>query len=428
MSVHGITKGAGTEINTPERQKTDPEGFSRALKGSISGSGNTGQEVKGKKRFIELGQISGENPTVSHLLKSNPEYADKCWDIIFSAANRGKEYGKMQEGTVVALKTGSKELLWGKELQIAARDADTEPYAEKSVTVRQHEKEDSSIVVGKISSNNPTVSHLFQAHSQFSNDYWDIIHAGVNSNKKFTSLRPGTLVSLNTRTGELSFENPSKAKPDTAGVLASNNEQKGMIIKTINNSLADAVKPYIGRPYKEIDCYGLIVRGLSNQGFQYSGRGGIREQLETLAVQNGLPRNAYFSGEGLVEKAGTKIFSKSIHKISNTRKTTEEIYSEMAPHLREGLILSFSTPTRGHTGIVSREGNDWTYINSGLIDNQVSPGRVTKRVGEEYLKAEIENWCALAAGGKESLVVTMGHINEYNLRASSGPSSSVGMF
>ncbi len=427
MSVHGITKGTGTEIITSDRQKTDPEGFSRALKGSISESGNTGRELTGKTRLIELGQISKENPTVSHLLKSNPEYADKCWNIIFAAENRGKEYGKMQEGTVVALKTGSKELLWGKELQIAARAADA-PSEEKSVTVHKNEKEDSSIVVGKISSNNPTVSHLFQANAQFSNDYWDIIHAGVNSSKKFTALRPGTLVSLNTNTMELSFADPSKRPSPSTVVNLDNNDKFEMITKNNHNSLADAVKPYIGRPYKEIDCYGLIVRGLSNQGFQYTGRGGIREQLETLAVRNGLPRNAYFSGEGLVEKAGTKVFSKAIHKISNTRKTTDEIYSEIAPHLKEGLILSFSTPTRGHTGIVSREGNDWTYINSGLIDNQVSPGRVTKRVGEEYLKAEIENWCALAAGGKESLVVTMGHVNDYNLSASTGPSSSVGIF
>jgi hypothetical protein len=88
----------------------------------------------------------------------------------------------------------------------------------------------------------------------------------------------------------------------------------------------------------------------------------------------------------------------------------------MAPFLSEGLILSFSTPTRGHTGIVSRQGEDWTYINSGLIDNQVSPGRVSERVGEEFLKKEIKNWFVLAADRKEPLTVTLGHLDKDQLQ------------
>jgi hypothetical protein len=146
---------------------------------------------------------------------------------------------------------------------------------------------------------------------------------------------------------------------------------------------------------------------LQNQGIQYRGHGGIREKLEALAVRNGLPGNAYFSGEGLVEKAGRKVYSKALDHVSGSREKADEIYSEMMPFLQEGFILSFSTPTQGHTGIVARQGEDWTYINSGVIDNQVSPQHLSKGVGEEFLKAELNNWLVLAARNKEPLTVTL---------------------
>ncbi|MBI4699350.1 MAG: hypothetical protein HY758_10740, partial [Nitrospirae bacterium] len=153
--------------------------------------------------------------------------------------------------------------------------------------------------------------------------------------------------------------------------------------------------------------------------------GGLREKLEALAVRDGLPHNTYFSGEGLVEKAGIKVYSKSIPGISNAREKADEIYSEIMPYLREGQILSFSTSTRGHTGVVSRKGDLWTYINSGVIDHEISPGRVSKRVGEEFLKAEINNWCALAAGRNEPLMVTIGHVNGNKLRGPGGRKETI---
>ncbi|MEN8262725.1 MAG: SPOR domain-containing protein [Nitrospirota bacterium] len=185
-----------------------------------------------------------------------------------------------------------------------------------------------------------------------------------------------------------------------------------LIVRGIYNvSLDDAVRPFIGTSYTKINCFGLIARGLMNQGVQYHGRGGLREKLENLAEHDGLPNNAYLNGEGLVEKAGMKVFSRFISKISNVREKTDELYSEIALHLREGLILSFSTSSRGHTGIVSRRENDWTYINSGIIDNEISSGEVSKKVGEEFLKAEIKNWFDLAASRTEPLTVTLGRLD-----------------
>ncbi len=175
-----------------------------------------------------------------------------------------------------------------------------------------------------------------------------------------------------------------------------------VVLKTYNTSLADAVRPFIGMSYSRMNCYGLIVRGLMNQGVKYHGHGGLREKLENL--------------EGLIEKVGEKIFSNSIYRISNTREETDKMYSELIPYLREGLILSFSTTTRGHTGIISRQKDNWTYINSGVIDNQVSPLTLSKGVGEEFLKGEIKNWVVLASSRKEPLTVTLGQIDEDRLQ------------
>lgn len=189
-----------------------------------------------------------------------------------------------------------------------------------------------------------------------------------------------------------------------------------LVLRHHKVSLADAVRPFIGISYTKINCYGLIVRGLINQGVQYHGRGGLREKLENLAQHDGLPDNAYLNGEGLVEKVGTKIFSKSILKVSDAHEKIDNIYHEMKPYLREGLVLSFSTPSRGHTGIVSRQKEEWTYINSGVIDNEIFSGNVSERVGEEFLKAEIQNWVFLAKRREEPLMVTLGLLNTDQLQ------------
>lgn len=315
MSVSGIREGARYQAVTDSHQKNVSGGFSKILKDTIPALNNPEVENPNQDTLIELGKISKETPTVSHILINHPEYSHKCWDIVFSSENRDKQFTKMREGTVVSIKPGSNELFWGGEHRVA----DNQESSEDPITAQ------------------------------------------------------------------------GKEAPQA--------------------SLADAVKPYIGTPYNQIDCYGLVVRGLENQGVKYNGHGGLREKLENLAARNGRPGNAYFTGEGLVEQAGLKVYSKSIQSISNPREKTDEIYSEISPYLREGMVLSFSTPTRGHTGVISRQGAEWTYINAGVIDHGISHGRVSKRVGEEVLKAEIKNWCVLAASRKEPLIVTAGHIN-----------------
>ncbi|NOQ67028.1 MAG: hypothetical protein GQ556_07420 [Desulfobacterales bacterium] len=423
MPVSEIGDSNGSVIVASVRQKESQTSFADILNKAAtaenkrpSGSGGIekpDQPKPGETSFVELGRISKETPTVSHILKNHPELSEKCWNIINTPENKGKQYRRMTEGTVVALKKDSNELVWGRELS-ALTDKNSFNSTGSSTVAAQdigqsNESADSSIVIGTISKANPTVSHLFQSNPDFDNRFWNIINSPVNISKEYESLRPGTQVSLNPKTMEISFGKSSKSPGSTYIAQA---PQKNDIAETGGFTLADAVKPYIGTSYKKIDCYGLIVRGLSRQGVQYWGKGGLREKLENLAKKDGLPGNAYFNGESLVEKAGTKIYSKSLLKISNSREKAEQVYSEIRPHLQKGLILSFSTPTRGHTGVVSRQGDEWTYINSGLIDNQISHGKVSERVGEERLKAEIKNWFNLAANRKESLTVTLGLVNK----------------
>ena len=92
--------------------------------------------------------------------------------------------------------------------------------------------------------------------------------------------------------------------------------------------------------------------------------------------------------------------------MENVEKTAGRIYDEMAPYLQKGYILSFSTPNRGYTGIISQHDLTWSFINSGHLDNQVNQTRSAKGVGEEDLTREIRNWRVPddpprpAAGGK----------------------------
>jgi hypothetical protein len=424
MPVTKLDSSGNSTILLASRKNIGNEEFARQLRNNVTAITNgdlqTDSAEKSAQRgndisqVIELGRISKETPTVSHILKNNPEYSQKCWDIIFSSGNRGKQFTAMKEGTVVALKADSNELLWGKELSME-KERVTAALQQKSQPEQQVQRSESGTLVGTITKDKPTVSHLFQANGEFDKTFWSIIHSPVNRDKAYTSLRPGTEVVLNQKTGELSFNHHS-GKKDIQAADAQKTIHVPLQDTLHHTSLADAVKPYIGTPYNKIDCYGLIVRGLQNQGLQYKGEGGIREKLETLAAKNGLPRNAYFNGEGLVNKAGTKIYSKSMLRIYNTKNQTEQIYTDMKPFLHEGRILSFSTPTQGHTGVISRQGEEWTYINSGVIDNEIQPVHISKGVGEEFLKAELKNWMVLAADKKESLTVTIGQIGDIELK------------
>lgn len=365
---------------------------------------------KAADHTIHLGVITKKNPTVSDLLINNPSLKRDAWNIIFSDINTNKPFKKIRPGTEVDLDLATNEILWhnpGKKGSVI----------DKEVLSKQDHTPDGRIIIGEISENTPTVSHLLRRNQIYHDNAWNIILSAINKDKPYTSLRNGTTVAIDPQTFELSFLNDSPKKTANKHLISSAMADNFITAnQPFSQNLVDSVRSYIGRSYDQIDCYGLLVRALRGQGIRYNGHGGLRESLEQMAKQHNLPLNAFQNGEGLIKTAGKNIYAKSFTHINQPDSMARQTFSEIRPSLHEGMILSFSTPSRGHTGIVARNNGEWTYINSGLIDHEVDSGRISRGVGEESLKDEIYDWFNLAKDRKESLQVSMGMLDENKLR------------
>jgi len=391
--------------------------------------------------LIPLGKIDKTTPSISHLLTGNTAYQHESWDIIAAKINKNKQFTTIQRGTVVSLNPTSKELVWAEsQSRPRSTDASIQPPLdggsvqsslagnEGGIDKLQAEKRpaEGQILLGTLDANTPTLSHLLKSNPQYSDNAWNIIFSPANHNKPYTSLRPGCQVSINPQTLELSFEqiDNGSANPISIATKTSPNPQAMPAViaddqsqRQFSEKLAESVKTYLGQPYHEIDCYGLVVKGLKDQGVQYSGSGGLRNHLERMAARHGLPRNAYQNGEGLIEIAGTKLYDQSFIRIKDAEHQSSKVMEQLQPLLQEGMLLSFSTPSRGHTGVIAKKDGRWTYVNSGMIDHQVNGGKISKRVGEENLEDEIKNWFVLAKHKRTSLKVSAGLFDTQKLKA-----------
>ncbi len=300
------------------------------------------------------------------------------------------------------------------------------------------------VFIGRISKQNPTVSNLLIKSSTYRKDCWKIVHADVNQNKPFTKMQAGDRIYLDPQTYEI-VHTPkiaaTKVPPATKlaqhqtaltsykrdyseyrfsmnhSIAKHTPPRQPATPKSLANRLVDSVKNYLGRSYGEIDCYELLVKGLQKIGIRYRGKGGLQEQLLFKAKSEGRPLNAYLTGEGIIEASGSKIYARTMTNIRHPHAQAQQSLRELQPFLAEGHILSFSTPSRGHTGIVSQRKGLWTFINSGRQDNPVGPRRASKGVGEEILTAEIKTWFKRAAEKKEPLQITLGRLSEARLAA-----------
>ncbi len=270
-----------------------------------------------------------------------------------------------------------------------------------------------SIAIGTITRDMPTVSHLLVKHPQYQKDCWRIIHAKVNQNKPFVSIKAGETIYIDPATHEITWGKKQALKQSL--VAGDRNPVLDKSDETLSTRLIDAVKPYIGTSYKKIDCYELVVNGIKSLGYKYYGQEGIKNSLMKMAAHDNLPVNAYLTGEGLTEKTSKIVVSKSYEDIDNPAQITREFIHEIKPLVKEGCILSFSMLTKGHTGIISKRENQWTFINSGLMDNSVKKSINTNGVGEEFLTDEIENWFALAKEQSEPLKITIGALDKKKL-------------
>jgi hypothetical protein len=428
-------------LRAQERNKTAESEVVRTPAGDSSGPA----ETLGNRHKIPLGTISESMPTVSHLLVGHPRYGDDCWRIVHSEQNRLKPYKKIRTGTDIFMDPETQEIVWGEErdhLQPTVSKG-KEPPAVHNAESKRHGKSDVSmapktpsdralpgadalvksrqpVLLGMITETIPTVSHLLVDHPQYGKKAWEIIHSQENRNKPYADIQPGTAVFLDRETQEISWSRKTVAVASMASGNGVSPHQNGELAGAqgqdpFSTQLAKAVEPYIGRPYDELDCYELVVRGLVGMGVRYHGTGGLLERLKDMAAQEGLPQNAYLNGEGLVEASGTKVYSRSFMGIRDAQVQADEVIGQLDSLLRKGFIVSFSTHTKGHTGIVSQRNGEWTYINSGRMDHDLAVGSESRHVGEERLNEEIRDWFELAAKRKESLKITVGRLDAEKL-------------
>ena len=422
---------------------------------------------------IVVGVTSEERPTVSHVMLNNSSFKEKSWQIILSAINKDKAYTTIPQGTEIYYNSRTGEISWSKQTQFLepeyiASDDNTTLLEQPSTLTRDKEKifteppafYQPSRSLGRLSSSFPTVSHLLAASPDYADETWDILAQPSNTTKDFSAIPVNTEIWIQPDTREISWhQTQSYASSEILQLRAERQktllhgsqslgrwqEQAEIFInasshnirlvdtaeskpqttsfndKAYATDLTEAVKSYIGIPYDKIDCYGLLVRGLKKMGLPYSGKDGLREKLTAMAKERGLPENAYYTGEGIIKAAGKKVFSQTTTAITNSTHEAVKTFEEMKHVLQKGQILSFSTPTRGHTGIISLHDDQWTFINSGRMDNNVLQGTRPKEVGEENLLNELQNWFQLAQANKESLQVTLGQIETGKIRSTLQP-------
>jgi hypothetical protein len=403
-----------------------------------------GQAASSPQRVL-LGKITESTPTVSHLLVGHPQYGKDCWRIIHSEHNRQKPYTQIPIDTAIFIDPVTQRIEWGEPAGEPAPKAlmAQQDHADPNTPVEKPEIEDRSakempisknvfaakdgisekrqpVLLGTITESTPTVSHLLFDHDEYRKDTWQIVHSEKNQDKPYKKIPQGTAVYLDPETQELHWDRKNMPVEVVASQEPVQVRQEGRLDTSegrdpFSRQLAKAVEPFIGRPYEELDCYELVVRGLTTMGVRYHGTGGLLERLKSMAVQEGLPGNAFLNGEGLVEASGTKVYSKSFVRIHDAKTQADQVIDELGALLRRGYIVSFSTHTKGHTGIVSKNNGEWTFINSGRMDNNLNAGSELRLVGEERLNEEIKDWFQLAASRKESLQITVGRLDEKKL-------------
>jgi hypothetical protein len=399
--------------------------------------------------LILVGEITVEKPTISELLIQHKELSPSTWNIINSEQNQNRDYTKIQPGTPIYYNRETAALTWsdsrsdslpsgitrdsiqsdrsGDSNTAIARKPDKDSSAVKQPFVSD---EGQSIQIGRIDNSNPTVSHLLKNHPQLRAQTWNLLANSINKDKPFHRIAKGTEIHLNVENMEITWKEADNYK--TISHLA-----KNVVPEEVNLSatipdhfgrpatdLSEAVQKYLGTSYDEMNCYELLVKGLHQMDIPYTGKDGLFSKLTSMALDKGKAPNAYLNGEGIVKAAGSLVLSKNYADITNWKNEAATLIREIEPLLDNGQILSFSTEKRGHTGIVSKKNNQWTFINSGRLDNSVNRNSLHRGVGEEILNEEISNWFKLAHAKKETLSVTLGQLKQGRIRTASNISES----
>lgn len=411
INVHNIETPitTTTKVNDIKSERTSE--FSGILKnqavnGQQLSSHNIDGSIQKKENIVSLGHLNKKNSSVAHLLLANPQLKSKTWSIIHQPINKNKAFQNIPAGSQISYNKDSGELSWKQEnisqTAIVKNNGLIDDTA-KSSPQNTSSSIENKMLLGTLTKQSSTVSELLSRHSDFKSQRWNIIFSAVNKNKPFTKIPEGTQVYIDKTSREISWASADKKIPasDSTTIMA--------------HKLDDAVKPFMGTPYKKLDCYTLVVNGLKNMGVSYRGKDGLSRQLMQMARSEGRVDNAYFTGEGITKAIGGEVYRKSIVQVQNTQKQSKDIFHEMREFMQKGDILSFSLESKGHTGVISKNQDDWTFINSGHLDHSINKGSPRHGVGEETLVDEINNWIKLAQKRKESLQITIGRLDTKKL-------------
>ena len=425
-SQGAINKAATNEFNTA---------LARAVTNPLRPAAPAVSQTVPNEQRIHIGSLDGQHRSVSELLRHHPDHGKDMWRIIHDPVNRTKPYRQIPKGADVYLNPQTRELSWpgapelkppGQSLPNGERQSVRLPQSTQTqhLSVETKPHSDRLELLGHLSKTDPTVSHLLVKHHQGRTQAWNIIHHPQNQNKAYHRLALGTPIYLDPGTGEISW--PSAAAESTGSkvcppLLTATSTHPPTVpteaaLPQATPQMAQAVRAYLGNSYEAMDCYELIIKGLEKMGVRYLGKGGLKANLVNKALHSGLPANAYLTGEGVIEATGSRIYAQTIQRPVNSTHQTQKLIDDLTPLLSEGDILSFSTPSRGHVGVINRRDATWTFVNSGYLDNGVRNQRLRKGVGEELLNAEIRNWLSLASRRQEPLQISLGRLAPQKIR------------
>jgi hypothetical protein len=157
--------------------------------------------------------------------------------------------------------------------------------------------------------------------------------------------------------------------------------------------------------FKNRDCLEFLANLLEENGITYYGKKGLANQLIAQARNQGKRLNTYLTGEGLTRELSINPIVLEVKKDDSS--SFEDVWKRIRPHIREGSILSFSSQSFGHTGLVDRQDNRWVYLNaSGKFGKPE-----TYQIKAEDLKLEIQSWFQRAKRQESFLNITVGAID-----------------
>jgi hypothetical protein len=198
------------------------------------------------------------------------------------------------------------------------------------------------------------------------------------------------------------FKNPIFDLP-SAKILS--NASKENPINTVSNEKDDTLVQNLRYRFRNQNCFEFLANLLEENGITYYGKNGVANALIVKARNEGKNLNAYLTGEGLTQKLSRDPVTVQIQK--GDGNSFEDVWKRITPHLQKGAILSFSSQSFGHTGIVDRVDGRWVYFNSS--GSMGKPG--TYKVLAEDLQREIRSRLQRVKRQKTFLDITVGAID-----------------